>query len=164
MRPLTTGSLRGVVALPQTRGQTANSGKKCLFVFLSQIIANSALPVILKLHFDIVVVSGNIALWGCSNLSSGQGCPWNVWIVHMHGMCPVCNILPFSHEVVTAIITVKAGLVDVLQSHESLHGRVECYDLRYPSFIFSLYIHTLNSQLKARSDGHEYDMAIQLLS
>lgn len=82
----------------------------------------------------------------------------------MHAMSPVCNILPFSHEAVTAVITVKAGVLDVLQNRESLHGGVECHDLRDTSFIFGLYSHSLNSQLKARSDGREYDMAVQLPS
>lgn len=45
-----------------------------------------------------------------------------------------------------------------------MEGGVECHDLRYTSFIFGLYIHTMNSQLKARSEGHEYDMTVHLLS
>lgn len=47
---------------------------------------------------------------------------------------------------------------------EAYIRRVECRDLQYTSFIFGLYIHSMDSQLKARSDGREYDTTGHLLT
>lgn len=50
--------------------------------------------------------------------------------------------------------------LDVEQNRGGLRGGLESHDLRYTSLIFGLYFHAMNSQLKGRSDDHEYDMCI----
>lgn len=76
----------------------------------------------------------------------------------------MCNILPFSHEVVTAVITAQAGLCLMCSRTVRSYTGGRNAVTSAASFISGLYIHTMNSQLKARTNGPEYDRTVRLLT
>lgn len=76
--------------------------------------------------------------------------------VHCLGRPRICNIFPSFGSVMTADNTVKERqTVDIYHDRSGLYEAVECHDLWYTSFIFSLLDSYHEFKVKVRSDDHE---------
>lgn len=167
------GLMWGVSVLPATTGHATTLEKTacCLFSYLKVGIAvNFGLPVLLWLHFNTFELT---CVWNGTSWPTpvafrqtfhlAQVVFWNVWNKQEWKQCAIFYLS------LTKLLQLLSPLrrdtcTWCVAEPWRLTWGVECHDLQYTSIIYGLYIHTMNSQLKARSDDHEYDMTVHTLT